>query len=117
MSNIQPDSYQQYLAPQTATIAISGVISDAVLLYATTAVGLQTPAALTSTSFTFVGSIDDGSTFKQIRDNFGAAISLVVAVDGCYSLDPATFAPYDQIKIVCSAEAAERLVLIKPYAI
>lgn len=102
----------------TATIAISGTVSDAVLLYGATALAFQTPAALTGTSFTFQGSIDKGTTFKTIKDTTGAAISFTVAVDGSYPMDANVFAAYDQIKIVSgSTEVAERLILIKPFAV
>lgn len=102
----------------TATIAESGTVSDAVLLYGTTAVAFQTPAALTGTAFTFEGSIDAGATFKEIRDQLGVAVSFTVAVDGSYPMDASIFASYDQIKVVSgSAEAAERLILMKPFAL
>lgn len=104
--------------PITATIAISTTTSDAIVLYGTTAIAFQTPAALTGVAFTFLGSLDAGATFKTIKDQTGAAISFVVAADGTYPMDANTFAPYDQIKIVSgSTEAAERLIIIKPFAI
>ncbi len=104
--------------PLTATIASSSTTSDAVKLFGTTAIAFQTPAALTGTAFTFEGSIDAGTTFKQIREQDGTAVSFVVAVDGTYPLDANLFAPYDEIKIVSgSTETAERLILIKPFAI
>ena len=104
--------------PLTATIASSNTTSDAVELFGTTAIAFQTPSALTGTAFTFEGSIDAGVTFKEIRDQAGAAVSFVVAPDGTYPLDANLFAPYDEIKIVSgSSEAAERLILIKPFVI
>lgn len=106
------------VSPLTATIASSGTVSDAVNLWGTTAVAFQTPAALTGTAITFQGSVDAGVTFKVIKTSAGAAVSFVVAADGVYPLDPDTFAAFDQIKIVSgSTEVAERLILVKPFAL
>jgi hypothetical protein len=103
------------LEPETVTILSGQTTSDAINLYATTLMIIKTPAALTGTSFTFLGSIDAGSTFVQVRDKFGAALTFTVAVDGAYIVnDAATFAGFDQIKIVSSAsEAADRTVKLK----
>ncbi|MGR3218840.1 MAG: hypothetical protein ACUZ8H_03355 [Candidatus Anammoxibacter sp.] len=104
--------------PLTATIASSGTVSDAVLLYGCTAIGFETPAALTGTTFTFQGSIDNGTTFVTIKDQLNTTVSYTVSVDSAYALDATIFAPYDQIKVVSgSSEGAERLIKIKPFAL
>lgn len=102
----------------TATIAISTQTSDAVKLYGCTAIGFAIPAAFTGTTVTFTGSMDGGTTFSTIKDKLDATVSYTVSVDSAYALDAATFAPYDQIKIVSgSVEAAARSITIKPFAI
>lgn len=103
----------------TATIASSGNTSSAVNLGGTTAIGFTTPAALTATTFTFLGSMDKGATFVTIRDQLDAIVTYTVSTDSGYALDATIFAPYDQIKVFTpgSTEAAEREVAIKPFAL
>lgn len=103
----------------TATISAASDTSDAVLLYGCTAIGFATPSALTGATFTFLGSIDAGTTFVTVRDRLNSIISYTVGVDSGYDMDANIFAPYDQIKIVAADgnEAAERLITIKPFAI
>lgn len=111
------DTTGQIVDEITATIAISTTTSDAVRLYACSAVGFQIPAAFTGTSITFLGSMDRGATFKQVRDQLGAAVTYTVAVDGSYPMDANVFAPYDQIKLVAASQAAARAILVKPFLI
>ena len=102
----------------TATIPNATDTSDAVLLYGATALAFQTPAALTGVTFTFQGSIDKGTSFKTIKDQNGNPITFTVAPDGTYPMDANIFAAYDQIKFVSDQnEAAERLILVKPFAV
>lgn len=102
-----------------ATIASSGDTSDAVLLFGTTAIGFITPGTLTATTFTFLGSVDKGATFVTIRDQLDAIVTYIVSTNSGYALDATIFAPYDQIKVFTpgSTEAAERLIIIKPFAL
>lgn len=103
----------------TATIAAATDTSDAVLIYGCTAIGFVTPATLTGATFTFLGSMDGGTTFVTVKDEFGSTVSVSVVVSSGYPLDANTFAPYDQIKVVAADgnEAAQRLITIKPFAI
>lgn len=105
----------------TATIASSGDTSDAIFLGGTTAIGFATPAALTATTFTFLGSMNKtGDDFVTIRDQLDAIVTYTVSVDSGYALDATIFAPYDRIKVFTpggSTEAAERLITIKPFAL
>jgi hypothetical protein len=104
--------------PLTATIAAGQQVSDAIILYGTSAIALETPSVLTSTGLTFQGSIDKGVTFKEIRNNTGVAVSLVVSTDGNYTLGANDFAGYDQIKVVTgSVEPAGATFRLKPYMI
>lgn len=102
----------------TATIAINGTTSDAVNLYGCTGAAFQMPAAITGTSVTFLGSIDKGVTFKQIRDINSNAITFTVAADGLYPLDKNTFAGIDQIKFVMVSQTGGAIsILVKPFSI
>lgn len=103
----------------TATIASSGTESSVVNLYGCTAIGFYTPAALTGTSFTFLGSMEnDGTNEVTIRDSSNNIVTYTVAVDSGYPLDADIFAPYSTIKIVSNdTEAAARTIKIKPFAI
>jgi hypothetical protein len=103
----------------TATIAISTDTSDAVDISGCTAIGFVTPAALTTTSFTFLGSQDKGVTFVPVKDQLNALVTYTVGTSSGYSLDVNQFAPYDQIKFVAADgnEAAQRLILLKPFAV
>lgn len=100
-----------------ATIANTETTSDAILLFGTTAVTMEMPATITGTIVTFEGSIDNGTTFKQIKDRLDAIITFTVAADGSYPLDANIFAGYDQIKLVMDVQDAERLIKVKPFAI
>ena len=113
------DLQDKNVDPLTATIASGADTSDAVLLFGTTAIGFTTPGTLTGATFTFLGSIDEGATFVTIRDQLDAIVSYTVSVDSGYALDATVFAPYDQIKVVAADgnEAAERLIIIKPFAL
>lgn len=99
----------------TATILSGATTSDAVNLSGCTVAIFQTPATITGTSVTFLGSIDKGSTFKEVRAIGGSAIAYTVAADGSYPLDKNLFAGYDQIKIVMATQGADRAILVKPF--
>lgn len=105
---------------QTATLTLdtnNTTKTDEVVLYGTTPVAFSTPAALTSTSVTFEGSITgsgENATFLPIKSYTGVAIGFTVAADSVYTLDPADFVAYDSIKIVTGdTEAADREFKLK----
>lgn len=111
------EQYHDKVTVASVTIASSGTVSGALILSGTTIVVFQTPATFTGTAMTFQGSIDQGATFKVIN-NATEAISYTVAADGCYSLDPAFFVGYDQIKLVSgSTETGVRVIKIKVYPV
>ena len=84
----------------TVTVASAAQLSDAYSLNGTTLAAFETPAAITGTTYTFHGSIDNGATYAEICDNTGAAITyLNVAASKTYPLDMRYFAPYDKVKI------------------
>lgn len=105
----------------TATISSGSDTSDAVKLYGCTAIGMATPAVLTTTSITFEGSMDNGDTFVPIFDNSSpsALLSLTVTTSTGYPLNAEIFAPYDEIKVVAADgnEGGDRLITIKPFSI
>ena len=111
------DTTGQVVDELTATILDTETTSDAVRLDACSAIGFQTPSSFTGTTITFLGSLDRGATFKQIRDQLGAVVAYTVAVDGSYPMDANTFAAYDEIKLVASAQTADIAILVKPFLI
>lgn len=100
----------------TAAIALNATTSDAVILYGCTPSFFQIPAAFVGTTVTFLGSVDMGSTFKEIRDKTGAAISYTVAVNGLYTMAEDTFKGLDQIKFVTASQTGGAVsILLKPF--
>lgn len=59
------------------------------------------PAALTSTAITFKGSHNSPTALKTIKGTDGNAISVTVAANGLYSLDPSNFAGYRYVQVIC----------------
>jgi len=102
----------------TATISSGQSISSAVPLYGATAIGFQLPVSFSGTSITFLGSMDKGVTFKEVRDATNTPIAYTVSASGSYELNANTFVPYDQIQLVSNAtEGADTEILVKPYAV
>jgi hypothetical protein len=102
----------------TATIAVDGTTSNAVLLYGATAIAITTPAAMVGTAFSFLGSVDGGLTFVAIRDSLNNLISYTFTANSGYPLEPRIFAGYDQIKVVSNdTETSAISFQIKPFAI
>lgn len=105
---------------ETATIALNGTISGAVVLGGRTPVALAMPAALTSTTMTFQVSYD-GTNYVALYDTSGSAVSITVAASRNISLSDvmAQFLGAVGIKLVGgSAEGAARSigVVMRPLA-
>lgn len=62
-----------------AVIAPSGSLSAGVAMGADTLVGISMPAVWTAAALTFQASPDGGTTWQELYDNAGAAISVVAA--------------------------------------
>lgn len=101
----------------TVTVASSGQVSSAFSLQGTTFAAFQTPAAITGTTYTFQGSIDNGATYKVIKNNAGSAYTFSsVTADSSYPVEMRYFAPYDKIKIdTGGSEASERTIKVKAF--
>jgi hypothetical protein len=100
----------------TATIALSGTVSDAVALEGSMVpVGILTPAALTGTAMTFQGSLD-GVTYRAVNNVGGSALTITVAAAKAIGFDAGTatcLMAWKYIKLVSgSAEAAERAITV-----
>jgi hypothetical protein len=93
----------------TATIPSSGTTSDAKTVPARkTLVGMELPAALTSTSMTFQASNDDGASWSNVY-NEGTAYSVTVAASRYIALNSAVFHGVALLRLVGgSSEAAAR---------
>jgi hypothetical protein len=104
----------------TVTVAISAQLSDAFNLHGCTFVAFETPAAITGTTYSFYGSIDNGATYAPIYDKYGVLVSFTaVAASRSYPIDNANlFIGYDKIKINTGTnEAAARTIKVKAYPI
>lgn len=95
----------------TVTIASSGTTSTGLTLQGTVPLAVQTPAALTGTTFTFQASVD-GSTWYDLY-NGSTSYSVTVAASRYISLNPDVFEGVKYIRIVSgSAEGASRTIYI-----
>jgi hypothetical protein len=95
----------------TAKIASGATLSDAIQCYQGTLLTLETPAALTSATINFQGSLD-GVTYVPIYDNTNTRVSLTVTTNQArgYNLTPSVFVGWPYIKLEASgAEGADRL--------
>jgi len=101
--------------PDVATVTIlnTATTSGALILYGCLPAVVEMPAAITGTSLSFTGSIDNGTTYVPINDAFSAAVSYTVAASNAYSLNPAVFMGYDSIKVVMAAQGADRVIKLK----
>lgn len=104
MSTVNPSA--------TVTILSGATVSNAVDLGEMCLCGIQTPAALTSITFTFQGS-SDNVTFCPITSQDGTAITAVVAASKLLMLAPSNFAGVRYLKVVAgSAEGADRTIIL-----
>jgi hypothetical protein len=96
----------------TTTIASSGTTSTAIDLYGYSLVGIVTPAALTGTSFTIKGSVDN-STYVDMYDTAGTQLSITAAASRFIAIAPQDFTSVRYIKLVSgSSEGAERTITL-----
>lgn len=94
------------------TVASSGTTTPAFDISDVSFGGWQTPAALTSTSATYVTAMTEGGTYTTLKDSTGATITQTVAASGSYPLPPELFG-FAWMKIVLgSAEAADRALSV-----
>ena len=97
----------------TAVIAASGTNSTSINVTGRAFGTFQTPAALTSTSFTFQGQVGESGTWATIKDDTGTALSVTVAASGVYRIPDGCFG-CGALRIVAgSAEAAERTIYVE----
>ena len=115
----ETDQYTGKPTSGTVTVANDAQLSDAYPLHGTTLVAFETPAAITGTTYTFHGSIDNGQTYVEVRNQLGSAIAFTgVTASGVYPLDPRDFIAFDKIKVNTGTnEGAERVIKLKAFAI
>ena len=104
----------------TVTVASGAQLSSAFSLSGCTFVAFETPAAITGTTYSFYGSIDNGQTYVPIYDRNGSLYSFSsVAASRGYPIDNANiFIGYDKIKINTGTnEGADRVIKVKAYPI
>lgn len=96
-------------ATDVATIPSSGTNSTAVYVPTRRSlVGVQLPAAMTSTSMTFQSSNDDGATWVPIY-NESTAYSLTIAASRYQSVNTQVFAGVSLLRVIGgSSEGAAR---------
>lgn len=75
---------------------------------------LVDPNGFTGTAVTFTVDIGDG-TFRTLKDDAGADVSVTVASGNVYVLPPDTFGSVSKFKIVSNGtEGAERTLTVVP---
>jgi len=87
-----------YIDIQTATIANGAALSNATPLGEKTLVGIVMPAAWTAATITFQVSVDD-TTFNELQDGAGNAISYTVAAGQYIQIDPAKWRGVTNVKV------------------
>lgn len=97
----------------TVKIASSATTSNALDVGEWLVAGIVTPAALTGTSLTFTGALEEDGTYRTLKDSAGTDISVTVSTDDHILIEPQTFAGVAWIKLVSgSTEAAEREITL-----
>ncbi len=87
-----------YIELQTAAIANGAALSPAVALGQKTLLGIVMPAAWTAAALTFQVSIDD-TTFNELYDGAGNAVSITAAAGQFVQIDPAKWRGVTAIKV------------------
>ncbi|MDR3424004.1 MAG: hypothetical protein P4M13_02850 [Alphaproteobacteria bacterium] len=82
-----------------ATIANGTALSGAIDLGGLRLFGVAIPSAWTTAVLSFQMSPDGGTTWYELLDQTGAAITAAATASGCLMLDPKLFAPLQLIKI------------------
>lgn len=108
------DTANQVFTPLICTVANGGTTSNAVSLQGATACKFQTPSTITGTTCSFLGSIDQGQTFKEVHDASGTKVSYTVAADQVHAMARDTFKGFDYIKVVLPTQSQSTIILIKP---
>lgn len=83
---------------ESAVIANGASLSGAVNLHALRLAGIQMPAAWTAASLTFQASFD-GTTYAEVCDTSGAAVTFTVAAGTFVVINPATIAGVRNLKV------------------
>lgn len=102
-----------------ATIESGESLSDAIDLKNLRLFGIITPAALTGTVFTFQESVDGGTTWLNLYDEYGTEVSVSVGTSRSITLDPVKFAAVSMLRIRSGPaasptnEAADRTIRLK----
>ena len=106
-------NFPSRISRQTITIASGQTESEALGLGAGVIVGIQTPAALTSTAMTFKVSSDGENTYKDMYNDAGTQVSVTVAADRFIRFVPQDFAGVESLKLVMgTAEGADRDIIV-----
>jgi len=97
-----------------ATIANGQTASDAVDTDTQLLLGILFPSAMTGSTVTFKFSTD-GSSWKDVKETDGSAVSYTVSADDVIRIDPSgwAFASGGYLQIVSgSSEGAERKIVL-----
>jgi len=91
-------------------ISVDDDLTNALDMRGNVLVGLIIPATITSTTITFLGSIDNG-TFTAMYNTAGTALSAAVLASRLIAINPSDFASVDYLKIATgSNEIADRTI-------
>ena len=101
MSNII-DYVSNDIDPISLTLSVGETESTVALFRGGFLTGYETPANLTPVSFTFLGSIDGGTTFNPVYDKENALVTSGTGVSRTIELDLRTFFRLNAIKFVAN---------------
>lgn len=97
----------------TITILSGATASNAIDLGELAIVGIQLPAALTSTALTFTASDTLAGTYNAVTKVDGTAYSIVVAAAKYVVIPPADLCGIHYLKVIAgSAEGADRDIIL-----
>lgn len=106
--------YLGNMIPSVSVAIANGAQESALInLKGMALVGIQTPAALTSTALTFESCLSDGTACVALKTSTsGTALSYTVTTSSYYAIDPKDFEGVLYLKIKSgSAEGAARILL------
>lgn len=114
----KPNSFNSKLSTIPATILSGQVESSIIRTTGSTMTGIIFPAAFDGLAVNFLASVDEGATFQQMFKLNGDVESLPVSINGNGFVDFQAFSRVEIIKILSSAQGADRdlIIITRDYA-
>lgn len=105
----------------TATIALNASLSGAVHLGSGVLTGIVMPAAWDAAGLTFQVSADDGTTYNNLYDEFGAEVAVSASTSRFIRLNPTEWLGVQYLKVrsgtaaVAVNQTAARSIVLEVY--